>query len=121
MYYRRPTSPAQTMRSSNVQSVSLPIVMQPLFAKQLAEQVLFTSWVERVGYQVNLPWLYMKYDPSDNAILTLSDGATIPVRFTEMNIGADLTVQMTSVAESGATYTPGVTNADGGAGFVPQT
>lgn len=50
------------LASSNV---TLPIVMTPLEAKQLAEQKLFTAWGERDSIQFKLPGKYIKIDPSD--------------------------------------------------------
>ncbi|MBI1313692.1 hypothetical protein GC176_20560 [bacterium] len=119
-YMRRTFSPVKTMYSQNVNTIGLPIVMEPLFAKQLCEQILYTQWIERTAYKVLVPWQYAKYDPTDVVTVSLSDGASVVTRLVEMNVGADLKIDFSTVGEQAATYTPGVVEADGGDGFEPQ-
>lgn len=119
-YARRPTAPYPTMYSKNFHTEQLPLVAEPGFMKQLAEKLLFTTWIERVGYKVHLPWTYLKYDPTDVLVLTNYDGGLTTVRMANVNVGADMTMEWNAVAQSTTTYTSAATT-DGGLGFNQQT
>lgn len=118
-YMRRPAAPVRTMYSANVQSLGLPIVMQPNDAKQLCELILYSAWTERIGYKLKTSWKYLKYDPSDMITVSFTDGSSVLTRFTETDVGADLTMDVNAVAESTETYNP-VATAYGGDGFTAQ-
>lgn len=108
-YMRRSFSPVKTMNSSQSNSIGLPLVMEPDDAKQLAEVLLYTAWQSRVGYKVQTGWRYLKYDPTDMVTLNSLDGLTVLTRISEMNVGADLKVDIQALAEAAGTYNPNST------------
>lgn len=118
-YMRRTFAPVATMQSRNSMSVNLPLVMEADDAKQVAEKILFTSWIERVGYKLKLPWQYLKYDPTDIMTVSLSDDTTVLMRNVQMDVGADLSIEANTVSESTATYSSTATGASGD-GFPQQ-
>lgn len=119
-YSRRPAQPYPTMFSKAAHTENLPLVAEPSFMRQLAEKLLFTSWIERVSYKTTLPWQYLVYDPTDILTLTLTDGTSMVVRMATVNIGADFTMQWESLSQSAPTYTS-IATGDGGGGFIQQT
>lgn len=116
-YFRRPSQPFPTMYSKNPRTEQIPIVMQAVTAKQLAEKLLFSQWVNRVGYKAKLPWRYLPYDTTDPVTLTLPDGSTALARTVSINIGADLTIEYMGVAEQDQVYNP---NSTAYSGSFPQ-
>lgn len=116
-YFRRPSQPFPVMFSKNPRTEQLPIVMQPTFAKQLAEKLLFSAWVNRMSFKAKLPWRYLPYDTTDPLTLTLPDGTTVLSRTTSINIGADLTIEYMGVAEQNQVYSP---NSNAYGGLFPQ-
>lgn len=119
-YARRPSVPFPTMYSQNFHTEDLPLVAEPNFMKQLAEKILFTTWIERVSFKVHLPWTYLKYDPTDVLTLTNSDASTTLVRMSNVSLGQDLTMEWQAIAQSTTTYASTATT-DGGLGFNQQT
>jgi hypothetical protein len=119
-YARRPAFPYPTMFSKAAHTENLPLVQEPGFMKQLAEKLLFTSWIERVSYKVTLPWQYLIYDPTDVLTLFLTDDSSNIVRMSTVNIGADYSMQWEALSQSTQTYASTAT-ASGGDGFIQQT
>ncbi len=118
-YSKRASQPWPTMFSSNTTTIDLPIVEEPGFMKQLAEKLLFTTWIERVTFKVKLPWNYLVYDPTDVLTLTSTDGAQTDVRMANVTTGADLTTEWQAVSQSTTTYNSAAAT-DGGQGFFQQ-
>lgn len=118
-YSRRPKAPFQTMFSNQVITQNLALVEQPGFMKQLCDKILYTTWIERVGYKTHLPWSYLVYDPTDILTLTLTDGSTMTTRMVTCSIGADWTMEWQSVSESAPSYSSSAATS-GGDGFIQQ-
>lgn len=118
-YARRPTNPVPTMYSNNTLTQNLPLVMEPGFAKQLAEMLLYTTWVERTQFKVKLPWQYLVYDPTDIVTLTLSDDTQVITRLVGIDVGVDWSSEVQSLSQSPSTYISTATTS-GGLGFPQQ-
>lgn len=103
-HFRRPRSPMETMQSRDVLDISLPIALDPTTAKQAAQKILYSTWTERVSYQLALPWKYLKYDPTDVVTILMDDGLTLPMRLSEMDFGTNLGIEAGGISVSPGTY-----------------
>ena len=100
---KRNSGPFPTMWTAKEDVVDLPIVWTPDMAKRSADKLLKMAWANRIGLQFNLPWRYLKYDPSDVVTIT-TDTATHHARLTEVRIGADFTIDASGVTEKASAY-----------------
>jgi hypothetical protein len=107
-------------KSINKTSVSLPVVMTPRQAEQLAEKILWTADTERHGYKTNL-WksYWMLLDPTDVINFNYHD-LQLTGRVALMSVGQNMAVALEVVSEDANTY---LSNAAGNTntGFVGQT
>lgn len=118
-HYRRPRSPMPTMQSSDKLEINLPMAMSKDFAKQLAHKVCMSLWTERINYEVMLPWKYMKYDPTDVMTFVMDDSLTFSTRMMKMDLGANLSIECSGVAQTPAAYTSDA-NADEDGGVITE-
>lgn len=110
---KRISNPVSTMWSNNKATLSVPAAFSDNFVKQQVEKLLYSAWVARSNYDVSFDWSQIDLDPSDVINMTMDDGTLYRMRFTNFDIGADLTVQAKSVSEDDAQYVSDV-EADGG-------
>lgn len=113
---KRKAGPVPTMWTSKEDLIELPIVWTPDEGKQCADKLLKMTWANRTAFAMSLPTRYMKYDPTDVATVNLDDGTTYFMRFSEMNIGGDFTVEVQAVSEKATAY---VSTASGNGGLAP--
>lgn len=117
---KRTLNPIPTMNSRNQLQLQVAAALTPDFAKQAAEKALYSSWIERSTYSVQLPWTYLALDPSDLIEITLDNGTIFRTRLIEMNIGGNFNVDASAISEQPAQYTSNV-EADGGNSGLIQT
>ena len=113
---KRKAGPVPTMWTNKEDIIDLPITWTPDEAKQCADKILKMQWANRFGYAMELPWRYLKYDPTDVATVNLDDGTVYTMRMTEVNIGADFSIEATAVSEKATAY---VSTAKGSVGEAP--
>lgn len=101
---KRRVGPVATMLSNREDVIDLPIVWSPTQAKQISEKLLNMEWANRAAYAFDLPWRYLKYDPTDVVTVVLESGTVYEMRLTEMTTGADFVIQTNSVSERAAAY-----------------
>lgn len=118
-YARRPFNPVPSMFSNNVITQNIPISMEPTFAKQLCDFVLYSAWFERTGVKAKLPWRYLPYDPTDIITITMSDATEILTRSIGMDLGVDWAIDYQGVSEDADTYVS-IATGQGTLGFPPQ-
>jgi hypothetical protein len=116
---KRKVAPYPTMWTAKEDVVELPMSWDADSAKQCADKLLKMAWANRTGYQFNLPWRYLKYDPTDVVTVTLESGTVYNMRLTDANIGGDFTVEAEAVSENAAAYVSTATGASSEA--PPQT
>ncbi len=115
---KRSSSPFPVMYSKNEETLSLPIVFNSTEARGIAESLLYRSWVERDNYETILPWKYLALDPADIITVNLDDGATYTARLGAINMGADLSLDISGVSEDIANYSSTLIGEDN---FVDST
>lgn len=119
-YSQRSANPVPTMFSNNRKSASIDMVASADFAKQLADKVLYSSWAERTTYKTRLSWEFLVLDPTDVITLTLSDDTQVVTRILAMDVGADLSIDLSSVSQLAETYSSNSTT-DGGNNYPQNT
>ncbi|USM11579.1 putative tail protein [Citromicrobium phage vB_CbaS-RXM] len=101
---KRKSNPYPTMFSAKEEIIELPISWLPDDAKRCAQKILKMTWANRTDYAMDLPWRYLKYDPTDVVKVTLDDGTVHTIRLGEVTIGADFAIEATGVSEVAAAY-----------------
>lgn len=84
-------------------TVTLPIVMSAEQAKQIAEALLHTAWIERTNYNIAVPPKYMFIEVGDS-IDVESEGITYNMRVTRQAVGANGMVLLDGSAEDIARF-----------------
>jgi len=109
-YQRRVKTPVASMNANSIREITLPICLDATTAKQMAEKVLYTEWVERDSYAAALGWKYLYLDPADVVTVITHDSednitTNNLVRIIKEEVGGDLTMSTNFVAEDSDTYT----------------
>lgn len=110
---KRMLGPVNSMNSKNKLGFTLAISMSADDAKQAAEKILYSSWIERSNYSISTSWEYIGLDPSDVVTIELDDGTIFRTRLTQADLGRDLSIEMSALSEEAAQYTSTI-EADGG-------
>jgi hypothetical protein len=116
---RRTSKPAKTQFSDTDLEFEVSIVMDSTLADQVTERSLYTLWAERIQLASELPWKYLKFDPTDNLTMVFNNESR-RVRMSTFNIGADLSIQFEATQEDSDSHVSTVTGF-GGDGFLIQT
>ena len=95
---KRQREPTPTIRTRNELTLELPLAMDANTGRRVAQRQLFIAWAERRSFETQLPWTYLALDPTDSVEMVL-DTETARVRFSEIEIGADLTLAVQAVLE----------------------
>lgn len=118
-FAKRQVLPKPTMFSHNQVTKEYALVLTADAALQLAEILLYQSWVERSTYSTKLPWRYLALDPSDVITLTV-DNTVYRTRLASVGFGVDMSLEVDSISEEQSAYTSKRT-ADTGLGFPVQS
>ena len=81
--------------NSNPISLSLPIVMSPTEAANIADRALNLAWIQRYLYKFQLPPYYLDLEPGD-LVDNIFDGGA-PLRITQTRVGANLILDCEAV------------------------
>ena len=114
---KRITLPAPSMHSRNKIGFNIAAALLTDTVKQTAEKLLYTSWIERNSYVFHLPWKFLDLVPTDVVDITMDSGNVFRARIVKEDVGLDLKIQISALAESLAQYTSTVV---GDSGTVPQ-
>lgn len=95
---KRQREPTPTIRTRNELTLELPLAMDANTGRRVAQRQLFIAWAERRSFETQLPWTYLALDPTDSVEMVL-DTETARVRFSEIEVGADLTLAIQAVLE----------------------
>lgn len=96
-------SQRQTTESQEIVTLSLPIVMGELKAKNIAEKAMYSRWTGRTSYSFSVPVEYAKLEPTD--VITLQDGAaSYMLRLVDTTLISPGVLECLGVAEDAAAY-----------------
>lgn len=115
---KRILGPGASMNSRNEVGLQVAIALGTDFAKQATEKALFSSWIERSSYVVQLPWKYLVLDPSDLVNINLDDGASFRTRLVQTEISTGMAIDVSALSEDEAQYTSNVLSDGGNSGLV---
>lgn len=101
---KRLAGPVPSMLSSREDVAELPVAWTPTQAKQCADKLLRMSWANRTDFELTLPWKYLKYDPADLATVNMESGATYFMRFADIGVGADFSLQVRAQSDQQTAY-----------------
>lgn len=110
---KRAYRPVWSTQVTNESSVTLPIALTPDAAKQFAEKTLYSVWSERHSHALTLSQEFLELEPADVVTLTFTDGYTFRGRLGTVDLGADMSLQLSIFQESAGQYVSDA-SADGG-------
>lgn len=105
-HVRRISQPRASMYSNKTQNIEIPLVLVETEAKQIAERLLYQTWMSRDTLQGKLPWTHLDLDPTDVIEVSLNDGTVYTDRLAKMDIGADFSIEFNSTRAADPTFTP---------------
>lgn len=119
---QRITNPFPSSWGKSEISIEMPMVLYPTEAKTMANNILYSTWAERVNYETILPWRYSYLDPTDIVTVSMDSGDTYQVRITATTLGNNNHVETSLVSQDTSVFVPptGI-NGSTSLGFVPQT
>ena len=99
---------SRVVTTRNQTSLNLPLVMSQTEARQIAEKTLYSTWMERLPYQINL-WkaVYALLDPTDVADF-IFENVSYQQRINTSSIGQNYAIQMDGVSHLAAAYASAV-------------
>lgn len=115
---KRILGPGASMNSRNEVGLQVAIALGTDFAKQATEKALFSSWIERSSYVIQLSWEYLALDPSDLVNINLDDGASFRTRLIQTEVGVGLSIDVSALSEDAAQYTSAVLSDGGNSGLI---
>ncbi len=98
-----------TVFSGQTSDLQIPIVMDATTAQQIAQELLYTTWLNRHTFQLRLAPRYLWLDSADPVNLTLRSGYTLRARLGKTDLGADFTSDTLLVSETDGQYTSSLT------------
>jgi Putative phage tail protein len=106
--------------SETVSTVQLAVGLIPSVARQIAQLLLFTSWLERNTLTILVSREYAAYEPTD--VIVIEDGsATYQMRITDKTYVATNLIQLKGVIANTNTFIAGPVGAPGEGGGPPTS
>jgi len=96
-------SERNSVKSYKKESESLPVVINDFKAKQIAEKLLYSTWLERIVYNFKLPPQYMYLNPSDVIILNINN-TDLVLRIVNILFDLDNTIEIKAVKCDNSLY-----------------
>lgn len=103
---RRIANPIPSMYSNTVQNLELPLVMKEHEAADVAERLLFLSWMSRDMAKSQLNWTHVDLDPGDVISVRFNDGRIVTDRIAKATLGANFEIAMESARSGDPVYEP---------------
>ena len=119
-HMRRSANPVSTMHSNKTSNIEIPAVMVENEAQDLAQRLLYLSWLSRDTSKTIVPWTHSDLDPGDVVTIQFNDGRTLTDRVSKSVLGANFSVEMESVRAGDPVYVSSESNPLGSAG-VPSS
>ena len=117
---KRVVQPERSMYSNNTANLSVAVAIASDTAKQQAEKILYSAWIERTTYATRFSWEHLDLDPTDVVNIALDNGVTYRSRIAQSDVGAGLTIDVSALSEDEAQFESSVI-ADSGQGVREQT
>lgn len=96
-------SERNAVNSDKKESENIPVAITQFKANQIVEKLLYSTWLEKVIYEIKLPPKYIYLNPSD--VITLNTNNTdIILRISNIIINADNTINIKAVKCDNSLY-----------------
>jgi len=105
-HMRRVSNPTPVMYSNKTQNIELPMVLRESEARDIAQRLLFLTWMSRETSKTRLPWTHADLDPTDVVQIQLNDGRILTDRIAKATMGANFEIEMQSARSGDPVYTP---------------
>ncbi|MBS3648873.1 phage tail protein [Pseudaminobacter sp. 19-2017] len=116
---KRPLRPLPVMNSRESLDLTLNMALEPKEAKTMAQRILYAAWAERGLGEFALPRDYLWLDPSDVITIHLDNGEALSERITDIEIGANLQMEIKTVSQIEAVYST-VADVERRGGIIPS-
>ena len=93
----------QTTNSKTTQVVNFPLCLSSSEAATIADHLLYQAWIRRSSFKFYLPISYIFLEPGD-LINFPSNGTTVPLLISKVDIGANYILQVEAVTYEGTIY-----------------
>ena len=93
-HFRRVAQPVQSMYSEKTDNIELPIVFTEPEAANIAQRLLFLSWLARDSGKAKMNWSHLDLDPGDIISIQFNNGRTITDRIGKAVVGANFEIEM---------------------------
>ncbi|MBB5277791.1 hypothetical protein HNR26_003880 [Rhizobium rosettiformans] len=103
-YFKRPGRPLPVMSTKEHLEVTFNMSLLSKDAKAMAKRILYAAWSERTTQEFRLPRDFLFLDASDVVTIQLKDGRAIECRITDMTMGANMELEVVSVANLAESY-----------------
>jgi hypothetical protein len=117
-HMRRVSQPTPVMYSNKTMNIEMPMVMLEHEARDIAQKLLFLTWMSRDTAQANIAWTHADLDPADVIQYSLDDGRTLTDRISRATMGANFEIEM-QTARSGDPVYVSQENAPIGSSNIP--
>ena len=102
--YRRVSQPKPSMYSFKKQNLELPIVFSEAEAADIAQRLMFLTWLSRDTAKTKLSWTHLDLDPGDVIQITFNDGRTITDRIAKHTTGANFEINVETARSGDPVY-----------------
>lgn len=105
---KRTAEPSPAMYARKNQTIEMPMVFNELEARDVAERLLFQSWMSRDSGKGKLPWTHLDLDPTDviNVDFTSGSARTTTDRIAKTDVGANFEIDIAVIRTGDPVYTP---------------
>lgn len=90
--------------AKDAQTIQLPIALSDDKARQIADAVMYSAWCGRETLEFQTAREYLKYEPTD-VVSVVKGAATLIVRLTRKDEGANGVIRWQAALEDSSTYT----------------
>lgn len=119
-FQQRITKPFPSSWATSDIVIEMPMVLYKTEAKQLATNLLYSYYAERVSYKSILPWRYAILDPTDTVVVNMDNGEVFSTRITSTIIGSNYHIETDFLSQDTSTFTSPNIASGPSLGFVPQ-
>jgi hypothetical protein len=108
-HYKRVSQPTPTMYSKKIENIEVPLVFTESEGRSICERILFLAWMSRDQGKAMIPWTHIDVDPADVVEFRFNDGRILTDRMTNMQIGADFNIEVSTVRAGDPVFVPAET------------
>jgi hypothetical protein len=105
VHKRRISNPVPSMYSNSIVNIELALVMKEGEAEQVAERLLYLSWMSRDTSAAALNWTHADLDPGDVVSVQFNDGRLITDRVEKVTLGANFEIELETTRAGDPVYT----------------